>query len=124
MRVDARSRCALVYYTSCTFSGLELAVFRDAYGEVHALDAYCPHLGANLAVGGKVKGKCLECPFHAWRFNGEDGRCTHIPNARKSKTPILSDMLNQATDVFRYSTVKLAEFAAQILDFYSKIDNE
>ena len=60
-------------------------MFRDTNGHVHALDAFCPHLGANLAVGGKVKGSCLECPFHAWRFNGDDGKCVNIPGAKKSK---------------------------------------
>lgn len=63
--------------------GLNLAVFRDEGGVAHALDAYCPHMGANLAAGGRVKGDCLECPFHAWRFRGEDGKCTHIPYAEK-----------------------------------------
>ena len=72
-------------------------MFRDTNGHVHALDAFCPHLGANLAVGGKVKGSCLECPFHAWRFNGDDGKCVNIPGAKKSKqklqrhkTPVLA----------------------------------
>jgi len=65
------------------FAGLELAVFRDSGGEVHALDAFCPHLGANMAVGGTVKGDCLECPFHAWKFDGE-GKCVDIPGAKKS----------------------------------------
>lgn len=63
--------------------GQNLAVFRSCKGEVHATDAYCPHLGANLAVGGVVKGDCLECPFHGWQFNGNDGRCTHIPYSQK-----------------------------------------
>ncbi|KAL3870480.1 hypothetical protein ACJMK2_038535 [Sinanodonta woodiana] len=61
--------------------GLNLAVFRDEKGEAHVLDAYCPHLGANLSVGGKVVGDCLECPFHGWRFRGHDGKCTYIPYA-------------------------------------------
>jgi cholesterol 7-desaturase len=42
------------------------------------LSAYCPHLGANLGVGGKVCGESIECPFHGWRF-GNDGRCTKVP---------------------------------------------
>jgi len=67
------------------FVGQELAVFRDDRGTVHILDAYCPHLGANMAIGGRVKGSCLECPFHAWRFDGETGKCTDIPGARKSE---------------------------------------
>ncbi|XP_046360935.1 cholesterol 7-desaturase nvd-like [Haliotis rufescens] len=63
--------------------GLDLAVFRDEKGEVHALNAYCPHMGANLAAGGRVFGDNLECPYHAWRFRGDDGKCTHIPYTDK-----------------------------------------
>ena len=62
-----------------------MAVFRSQSGEVHVVDAYCPHLGANMAAGGIVKGDCLECPFHGWLFNGDDGSCAHIPYAKKSK---------------------------------------
>lgn len=47
------------------------------------LDAYCPHLGANMAEGGRVKGDCLECPFHGWLFRGSDGQCDYIPYADK-----------------------------------------
>lgn len=35
--------------------GQELAVVRGATGQVYVLDAFCPHLGANLAVGGTVE---------------------------------------------------------------------
>ncbi|XP_041370534.1 cholesterol 7-desaturase nvd-like [Gigantopelta aegis] len=63
--------------------GLALAVFRDEKGFAHALDAYCPHMGANMAAGGRVCGDSLECPFHAWKFRGEDGKCTSIPYAEK-----------------------------------------
>lgn len=27
-------------------------------------DAICPHRGANLAIGGELKGDCVACPFH------------------------------------------------------------
>lgn len=60
------------------FMGHSLVVFRSQDGVAHVLDAYCPHLGANLGIGSKVVGDVLECPFHGWRFNGE-GKCTHIP---------------------------------------------
>ncbi|ELT88255.1 hypothetical protein CAPTEDRAFT_218200 [Capitella teleta] len=56
-----------------------LAVFRSEKGTAHVLDAYCPHLGANLAIGGQVKGDCLECPFHGWQFRGDDGKCVKVP---------------------------------------------
>jgi len=54
------------------------AVFRSESGKVSVLDAACPHLGANLGVGGKVVGENLVCPFHHWEFDGE-GKCAHIP---------------------------------------------
>ncbi|KAJ8300919.1 hypothetical protein KUTeg_022438, partial [Tegillarca granosa] len=63
--------------------GLNLAVFRAEDGHIHAIDAYCPHMGANLAAGGRVVGNCLECPFHGWLFRGHDGKCTKIPYAEK-----------------------------------------
>ena len=65
--------------------GLNLAVFRDEKGESHVLDAYCPHLGANIAEGGRVIGDCLQCPNDGWRFRGSDGKVTKIPNTDKSK---------------------------------------
>ncbi|MFN8625022.1 MAG: aromatic ring-hydroxylating dioxygenase subunit alpha [Candidatus Binatia bacterium] len=56
----------------------ELALFRTRSGEPKVLDAYCPHLGAHLAEGGRVIGETIRCPFHGWQFDGA-GRCTHIP---------------------------------------------
>ena len=60
-------------------------MFRTLAGVVHVLDAYCPHLGANMAVGGAVRGDCIECPFHGWRFKGEDGKCTVVPYSEKGE---------------------------------------
>ena len=63
--------------------GREMVIFRsdDEHRQVYVLDAFCVHMGANLAVGGRVISgtNCLQCPFHLWEFNGEDGRCTKIP---------------------------------------------
>jgi len=64
------------------FFGEHLVLFRGENGKVGLLDAYCPHLGANLAVEGKVEGNCIECPFHGWQFN-QEGKCTHIPYTDK-----------------------------------------
>ncbi|OXB80642.1 UNVERIFIED_CONTAM: hypothetical protein H355_005571 [Colinus virginianus] len=68
---------------SLALLGEHLAAFRTQDGQAHVVDAYCPHLGADLAAGGRVVGGCIECPFHGWRFRGEDGKCTHIPYAGK-----------------------------------------
>jgi nitrite reductase/ring-hydroxylating ferredoxin subunit len=62
--------------------GQRLVLFRGADGEARALDAYCPHLGADLGAGGRVLSGTIECPFHGWRFDG-DGRCVAIPGAQR-----------------------------------------
>ena len=62
--------------------GEHLAVFRGEDGVVYILDAYCPHLGANIAVGGQVKGSCIQCPFHGWCFEGDSGDCVEVPYSK------------------------------------------
>jgi len=60
----------------------ELVVFRTPDGGAHVLDAYCPHLGAHLGVGGTVETDGLRCPFHGWKFAG-DGSCLDVPYAKR-----------------------------------------
>jgi 3-ketosteroid 9alpha-monooxygenase subunit A len=62
--------------------GRELVLFRTEDGTVSVLDAFCPHLGAHLGVGGVVEGGCLRCPFHRWAF-APSGACVEIPYAKK-----------------------------------------
>ncbi|WP_067710819.1 Rieske 2Fe-2S domain-containing protein [Nocardia yamanashiensis] len=61
--------------------GTEIVVFAAEDGALNVLNAYCPHMGGNLADG-TVKGDSLACPFHDWRWNGK-GKCTGIPYARR-----------------------------------------
>lgn len=62
--------------------GTKLVVFQaQDSGELHVLNAYCPHMGGNLARG-TVKGDAVSCPFHGWLWQG-DGRCADIPYARR-----------------------------------------
>ncbi|XP_025419278.1 cholesterol 7-desaturase isoform X2 [Sipha flava] len=60
-----------------TAMGENFAVFRSSNGNINILDAYCPHLGANMAIGGVVRGNNLQCPFHGWKFDGTDGKCVN-----------------------------------------------
>jgi phenylpropionate dioxygenase-like ring-hydroxylating dioxygenase large terminal subunit len=64
------------------YFGRDLVLFRTESGAAQVLDAYCPHMGAHLGHGGRVVGDCVECPFHAWRFDGA-GACAAIPYAEK-----------------------------------------
>ncbi|CAL8121666.1 unnamed protein product [Orchesella dallaii] len=61
--------------------GLNLVAWRGESGKCYVADAYCPHLGAHLGVGGKVHSDCIECPFHSWSFDGCTGKLTNIPYA-------------------------------------------
>ncbi|CAF0774791.1 unnamed protein product [Rotaria sordida] len=63
--------------------GREMVIFRsdDKHNQIYVLDAFCAHMGANLAFGGRVipDTNCIQCPFHLWEYNGETGHCTKIP---------------------------------------------
>ncbi|TFH26755.1 MAG: FeS-binding protein [Myxococcales bacterium] len=64
----------------------ELVLFRTRSGAIKALDAYCAHLGAHLAEGGRVVGETIRCPFHGWQYGG-DGRCVEIPYCKEHAPP-------------------------------------
>lgn len=64
-----------VKYIECL--NQNFAVFRGEDDNVYILDAYCPHLGANLAIGGTITGNCISCPFHGWKYSGLDGSCVN-----------------------------------------------
>src|SRR3954452_3500285 len=57
----------------------DLVLYRTEDGAPRVMDAHCPHLGAHLAVGGRVEGECIRCPFHGWKYDGAEGRCVEIP---------------------------------------------
>jgi phenylpropionate dioxygenase-like ring-hydroxylating dioxygenase large terminal subunit len=56
----------------------ELVLFRTRSGRPAVLDAYCAHLGAHLAEGGRVDGEGIRCPFHGWLWDAS-GACAGIP---------------------------------------------
>ncbi len=51
-----------------------IVIMRGEDGKAQALSAYCPHLGADLAVG-DVIGNEIRCAFHHWRYDCS-GQCT------------------------------------------------
>src|SRR5690554_6009815 len=71
------------------YFGRELVAYRGDAGQLHVLDAYCPHLGAHLGHGGRVEGDCIRCPYHGWKFDGS-GKNVEIP---------LTDRVNRAVTI-------------------------
>lgn len=61
--------------------GRNIAIWRSSDGRPVAMDPYCPHQGANLALGSVVAG-ALRCPFHSWRYDSS-GRCISIPGVER-----------------------------------------
>ena len=53
-----------------------IAIYRDDSGNVHAIDAQCPHLGADLGQG-KVQGNSIRCAFHH-RIISSKGTCAGL----------------------------------------------
>jgi 3-ketosteroid 9alpha-monooxygenase subunit A len=60
------------------YFGADLVAWREQAGQLHVMDAYCPHLGAHLGYGGCVEGGNIRCPYHGWVWNG-DGKNVEIP---------------------------------------------
>lgn len=77
---------------SVRFFGKEMALYRGKSGRVILLDAYCPHMRANIARnttsyvvrdGHQVEGDSIRCPAHGWRFTPE-GKCDDIPYSSRT----------------------------------------
>jgi len=51
--------------------GRRIAIFRYA-DQFYALDAVCPHTGADLGLG-RVKNRRVTCPDHGWTFDLSTG---------------------------------------------------
>ena len=64
---------------------LDFVAFRDRAGQAHVLSGTCSHRGAALGKG-KIKGDCVECPYHGWQYGG-DGHCTRIPSLADNDKP-------------------------------------
>lgn len=58
--------------------GEDLALYRDARGELGLLHEQCPHRHASLAYGIPEEAG-LRCMYHGWLF-GPDGQCLQQPN--------------------------------------------
>lgn len=68
--------------------GLNLTLFRSSKGELGCVVDQCSHRGAALSKG-KMKGDCIQCPFHGIEFD-KDGKCTFIPANGKASAENLT----------------------------------
>lgn len=63
--------------------GTDYAIWRGESGKTYISDAYCRHLGAHMGYGGRVvNGENLECPFHAWEYDSNNGTVVDIPYSK------------------------------------------
>ncbi len=70
--------------------GRALVVWRgEDSDDVHAMQALCPHLGANLRHG-RVRENRIECPFHNWQFTG-DGRAACVPYSDSAPSRVAAE---------------------------------
>ena len=71
--------------TKVRMLALDFVLFRDSAGEVHCLSDTCVHRGGSLGRG-KIKGDCVQCPYHGWEFDG-DGVCQKVPSLGPAGKP-------------------------------------
>lgn len=69
-----------------TRMGEKLVAWRDSRGQLTVMSDLCPHRGVALSVG-KLKGDCIQCPFHGFEYD-TSGVCKLVPaNGRKAEPP-------------------------------------
>jgi phenylpropionate dioxygenase-like ring-hydroxylating dioxygenase large terminal subunit len=69
-----------------TRMGEKIVAWRDGKGQLSVMSDQCPHRGVALSVG-KLKGDCIQCPFHGFEYD-TSGACTLIPaNGRDAEPP-------------------------------------
>lgn len=78
-----------------SFMDKELVLYRTESGQAVVSDAFCPHLGAHFAKGGKIIGEEIQCPFHGFRFDCS-GTCT--ATGYETKAPPKAKLKQWPTD--------------------------
>jgi len=51
-----------------------VAVMKDTDGTFRAMEYACRHEGADLS-GGRIEGRVVTCPWHAWKYDLQTGEC-------------------------------------------------
>ncbi len=58
--------------------GQKFALWRDTKGDIQCVSDVCSHRSGALGDG-RIRGNCVECPYHGWTFDGE-GNCVRLPS--------------------------------------------
>jgi len=67
---------------------MPVVLWRDNDGMARAMEDRCPHRRAPLSLGCIRSEGWIQCGYHGWSFDGEDGRLKEIPNMKdKQKYP-------------------------------------
>ena len=77
-------------------NGTMVAVFllEDGY---HAINDFCPHMGASLASG-HVEDGAVMCPWHAWSFCVKEG--TWMDNPKSPIRSAVYEVKVEGEDIF------------------------
>ena len=67
--------------------GVEVLLVHTDSGEVHAVQAICPHQEVDLAEG-ELEGKVLTCCMHLWQFDVLTGKGVNPTHAELAKYPV------------------------------------
>ncbi|MGA7605392.1 MAG: Rieske (2Fe-2S) protein, partial [Anaerolineales bacterium] len=51
-----------------TRMGEKIVAWRDSQGNLSVMSDLCPHRGVALSLG-KLKGDCIQCPFHGFEYD-------------------------------------------------------
>jgi nitrite reductase/ring-hydroxylating ferredoxin subunit len=70
-------------------AGQSLVLFRTRTGQLGALDAFCPHMGAHLRHA-TVQGDALVCPLHRFRF-GVDGSVVASSRCERARAHVVEE---------------------------------
>jgi phenylpropionate dioxygenase-like ring-hydroxylating dioxygenase large terminal subunit len=68
-----------------TIAGEPITIGRKEDGTLFALRDICPHRAAPFSAG-RIKNDTVECPYHGWRFDVNDGLCKDIPALCKEQS--------------------------------------
>jgi phenylpropionate dioxygenase-like ring-hydroxylating dioxygenase large terminal subunit len=65
---------------------MDIVLWRDSRGKIHAHDDRCLHRGAKLSIG-QIVNDTLRCAYHGWCYD-TTGQCTTIPTSKTAQSKL------------------------------------